>query len=207
METEARSDVGNDDLHESTILTEAGHVEALRSFLPGNTFKLKYRASRDGSGPLDFHMACDGRAPTVVLCRSLHGGFIFGGYTSVRWITDGASQTDKKAFLFSIVNPAGLGPTMMPIRKSREGKNAIYTRSSYGPTFGSGHDLKIGAIIGEFKTSSSILGHSYKVPVGQDSCFLTGSSRFAISEVEVYTALTEDDIAYVHWLQTLKFKN
>ena len=48
-----------------------------------------------------------------------------------------------ESFLFSLVNPSGATQTKLPL-KGTANNYGIYCNSSYGPTFGGGHDLKIG---------------------------------------------------------------
>ena len=54
-------------------------------------------------------------------------------------------QYDSKAFLFSLVNKPGWAPVKLP-QTGRYSSNRAYSvrfRSSYGPTFGGGHDIQI----------------------------------------------------------------
>ncbi len=62
--------------------------------------------------------------------------------------------------------------------------NAIYFSASYGPTFGSGHDLHISAKAGESNGSYSNLGSGYNAK--QDRNFLAGSYNFKPKEYEVF---------------------
>lgn len=69
---------------DSLIVKEEGHKAALISWLPSDsTCTLLFRASIDGSTPVDFHHCCDNKGPTLVLIKS--GEYILGGYTSQSW--------------------------------------------------------------------------------------------------------------------------
>ena len=69
--------------------------------------------------------------------------------------------------------------------------NAIYRTTSYGPTFGNGHDLHI---VNSCKTVNSVtnLGHGYVNPPGYATNtaairdFLAGSYQFYCDDWEVY---------------------
>lgn len=90
----------------------------------------------------------------------------------------------KEAFLFSMVNPHGLGPTKMPLVR-RQGY-AMYSDSSLGPTFGGGHDLHMAENANTTTSSYSHLGYSYECPLGQKETFLTGVRNFTVTNYEVF---------------------
>ena len=94
---------------------------------------------------------------------------------------------DSKAFLFSLVNKPGWDPLKLPVKSGYE-SYAILSTSSYGPTFGAGHDL----FIGDDYISGNYLGHSYSPPPGHKyntdftKTFLAGKTPIQPSEVETY---------------------
>ena len=65
---------------------------------------------------------------------------------------------------------------------------AIYRTSSYGPTFGVGHDIHIANNANSNTNSYTDFGHSYPVPSGvQDRrTILAGTLKFTPDEVEVF---------------------
>ena len=65
---------------------------------------------------------------------------------------------------------------------------AIYRRSSYGPTFGGGHDIHIANNANSNTDSYTYFGHSYSVPSGvQDRLtILAGTYKFTPDDVEVF---------------------
>ena len=65
---------------------------------------------------------------------------------------------------------------------------AIYKSSSYGPTFGGGHDNYIANNANSSTSSRTNFGYSYSVPSGvQDKkTILAGTYSFTPDEVEVF---------------------
>jgi hypothetical protein len=68
----------------------------------------------------------------------------------------------------------------------------IYCHTSYGPTFGGGHDSHIANQSNTNLNSFSNLGHSYTHPdyafrSDEAQSFLAGSLYFQVTEIEVYT--------------------
>jgi hypothetical protein len=63
----------------------------------------------------------------------------------------------------------------------------MYDNSGYGPTFGSGHDLKIVSNANSNTGSYCNLGNTYTVPPGGDMhAFFTGARYFQVAEYEVF---------------------
>ena len=89
-----------------------------------------------------------------------------------------------------MVNPSGTEPTIMQLE--RESQYAIFCRSDYGPTFGSGgdeHDLHISGKASIFTSSSVCLGETYNIPTDAKSkadLFFTGETRFHVTNYEVF---------------------
>ena len=91
-----------------------------------------------------------------------------------------------KSFLFSLVNPGGTGPTKMAL-KTTQRANGIYCNSSYGPTFGAGHDLQISNAPNANTSSYSNLNNTYDCPPNQSgTTFLVGNKNFTVNEYEVF---------------------
>ena len=73
----------------------------------------------------------------------------------------------------------------MPLMAVQEGC-AIYCHSSYGPTFGGGHDFHIPNAPNS-NNGSVNLNHTYQCPAGQNNnSFLTGNRNFLVNEIEVF---------------------
>lgn len=113
---------------------------------------------------------------------------IFASSGSGSWLRS------SQAFLFSVVNPQGMGPTKLLLTKDKQ--NAIYCNSSYGPTFGGGHDLYISGNANSNTSSYSLL-NSYECPSGQQSTFFTGAQNFCVIDYEVF--------GLHNWRQTLQW--
>ena len=71
----------------------------------------------------------------------------------------------------------------MPLKTQH---NAISSYSSYGPTFGAGHDLHISNNANANSSSYSRLGLTYECPPGQQETFFTGSNPFTVTDYEVF---------------------
>jgi len=171
---------------ESEILTNEEHRRVLKGWLPTDLegeWRLLYRASRDGFATETFHSRCDNKGPTVTIVKS--EGNIFGGFTEESWASQGGWVTCSQAFLFSMGNPHGLGPTKLSLVTGRQ-QYAIYCHSTYGPTFGGGHDLCISANANTNTSSRSRLGNSYQCPPGQQKTFFTGAMNFNVTDYEVF---------------------
>ncbi|XP_064607826.1 interferon-induced protein 44-like [Liolophura sinensis] len=148
-------------------------------------FRLLYRISRDGCAADVFHQKCNNQGPTVTVAYNT-SGYIYGGYTSQSWTSSGTYVQDGKAFLFSLTNPQ-----KYPVNITAK---SVYCNTSYGPTFGGGHDLLFftGTIqnvrnVFTLNTQSSF-GNSY-TSHGHSINNLTGGV-YKVSELEVY-ALTD----------------
>ena len=147
--------------------------------------ELLYRGSRDGRKGSYFNDKCDNKGATITAIQST-GGFIFGGFSDKIWTSSKGYCEYDKAFLFSLKSPANeVGPTKMRIMQNGCFYD-MYYRSTYGPYFGDGHDLRIGIDANNNINSYSRLGHTYEIPPGQTNTFLVGSKNFKVSEIEVF---------------------
>lgn len=142
-----------------------------------------YRGSRDGFAALDFHTKCDFLPSTLTLVETSLG-YIFGGYTHACWTTgSGKSHYDPRAFLFSLVNKFGK-PFVCKIADT---KNAIYSRTSYGPTFGT-NDIFI-CNNSNTESKSNVGLASYQKPDDIDDpngVYFCDSRYFQVKEMEVF---------------------
>ena len=99
--------------------------------------KLLFRASQNNFSAGNFHNACNGHGQTITFCENTYGKK-FGGYTPLAWNSNGTYYADStyKSFTFSLSN----GHKLVSDASS---SNHQYCNSSYGPTFGNGHDINI----------------------------------------------------------------
>jgi hypothetical protein len=174
------------------ILTNAQQyfkVINLCEFSPNDKWSLLYRGTRDGFGAKDFHSKCDGHSNTLTIIKAKGSSYIFGGYTTVSWVSSTYTKwrSDPNAFIFSLTNKDNQ-PVKMEI-KTNEDHRAIICDSEWGPTFGI--DINIANNANTTRGSFSNLGHSYKHPqyafgTNEAQSFLAGSHKFKLDEIEVY---------------------
>ena len=135
---------------------------------------LLYKMTTHGDSASTFHSRCNNQGYTLTLVRNIKG-YRFGGFTTASWSSCGSYKNDANAFLFSL--------EFKEYYLSYDGSNAIYDHSSYGPTFGSGHDLYIvngcSSSNSSFNFPSSYYGTRYRGLTG-------GLNSFKVNEVEVY---------------------
>ena len=92
----------------------------------------------------------------------------------------------SKAFLFSLYNKGGYNP--VKLTQYRNQQYAMYDSSSYGPTFGGGHDIYI-SDNALSSNSYTYCGSTYSVPSGYSTgyCgFFTGGQYFTPTDIEVF---------------------
>jgi hypothetical protein len=97
------------------------------------TSELLFRTNVDGDNSNTFHSKCDGKGATITFIKTTAGKRL-GGFAALPWTNNGGYKADSEAFIFS------LDACQKFVQYRYEG-NAVYQNSSYGPTFGSGHDL------------------------------------------------------------------
>ena len=103
----------------------------------------------------------------------------------------GVWKRSNSSFLFSLRNKDGLAPFIANIKQDNE-NYAIYCSSSYGPSFGGGHDLHICNNPHQVSQSYSNFGYSYQLPTGyvynstKAQNFLAGQYQFLTTEIEVF---------------------
>ena len=179
----------------SIILSEEERGEIFfKKILEWSGYKemdLLYRGTRDGSASKIFHEKCDNQGPTICLCKNDKGN-IFGGYSSVSWTSDvnGKYKTANGSFLFTLTNIHGTPPTKFP--NTQYQNEAVYHASSYGPTFGNGHDLCVSDNFLSNSSSYCCLGNFFCPDIlGKGKSVFTGDSNndnmyFKIKELEVF---------------------
>ena len=175
---------------DSVIIDDNDKVVKLKKlcdFESNTKWKLLYRASLDGFSAGNFHSKCDNKQNTLTIIKTTEN-YVFGGYTSAAWNQQYSYNSDSSAFIFSLVNKENT-PLKMDIKPNNHGE-AMYSHSSYGPTFG-GHDFQISDSSNNNENSFSNLGHSYKFDKfthgsNEAKNFLAGSYNFQVAEIEVF---------------------
>ena len=99
--------------------------------------------------------------------------------------TFGSYGSTSNAFIFSLRNKEDLEPFKSNVTNP---STAIYSQSTYGPTFGGSHDINIADHANSNTNSYTHFGQSYSVPSGvQDkNTILAGTNYFTPDEVEVF---------------------
>ena len=151
-------------------------------------FKLLYRATIDGFSAHSFHKKCDGQSNTLTIIKSTYGN-IFGGFTTKPWSSNGQYVDDPDAFVFSLINCQGKPKKFDCVHV----KHAIYCLSDCGPTFGSGHDIKICSDSNMIPSSFCNFFNSYyndelnlSYGTAEAKAFLAGAHNFLTTEIEVF---------------------
>ncbi|TNV80533.1 hypothetical protein FGO68_gene11154 [Halteria grandinella] len=163
---------------DSVILSDVSKKKQVEQYFKQNLDRLcqanlLFRGSRDGYTATDFHRLCDNKGPTITIIKTNCGRTI-GGYTAQNWDQSSSYKNDSSAWLFNL--------SYQNRFKVSSSSNANYGGSSYGPTFGGGHDLYM---VANFKQGCSCSAHSYNYE-GQSNILQGASSSFTTLEVEVY---------------------
>ncbi len=146
---------------------------------------LLYRASIDGFRASAFHEKCDGKENTVTIIKS-NMDYVFGGYTSAKWSSNGGWTPDPTAFIFSLRRDGVSQSQKLSVTRA---EYAIYGHDNHGPTFGGGHDFTLTDRSDIHFGSYSLLGNSYQRHSGNGEPlqFLAGNyNRWLTTEIEVY---------------------
>ena len=69
-------------------------------------------------------------------------------------------SSSSKSFLYSLYNINGFSPVKLQIKSGMQ-SYAIYRCSTYGPTFGGGHDIHISNNAASNRKSYTSCGHTY----------------------------------------------
>ena len=153
-------------------------IERMKSQGKRVNMTLLYKSTEHGDSSNNFHNLCNGKGYTLTLVRTTKG-YRCGGFTTVSWSSYGNFRNDNNAFLFSL--------DFKEYYLTCDGSNAIYDHSSYGPTFGGGHDLYIVSGCHSSNSScdfpNSYYGTRYRGLTG-------GMNSFKVKDVEVYNIET-----------------
>lgn len=161
-----------------------GNDEAfLQTYLSNYEGTLVYKATTNGWTAANFHTAANNQGPTITVIKSTTNQ-VFGGYNSFPWDSTSGSLPGDEGFLFNLTNNYRLTNTNSAYQ--------TYNGSSYGPTFGGGHDLGMPGALNATGTHYTNT-NSYQNPNTQGAyTYLDGGGgspsayNFNASEVEVY---------------------
>jgi hypothetical protein len=151
-------------------------------------WKIIYKATKDGWTSQQFHAKCDNQGETICFFKT-NTGYIFGGYNAQSWTSNSTYAVDYSSFLFTLQNSKGFSPGIAPHIPGKA--NSCYGCSTYGPTWGGGHDLYIVSSPNTSSGSYSNLGYSYGVTgmtynTNPIKAFLAGGYNFTLVEFECY---------------------
>ncbi|MCK4997875.1 MAG: PEP_CTERM-anchored TLD domain-containing protein, partial [Anaerohalosphaera sp.] len=166
--------------NQTNFITQS-HLDQLEAWLGEGSFTLKNIYTKStGDDSTDFHNAVDGQGPTFNLMKIFNGTTtrIVGGYNPQSWSSMGgyntsASPDDYTAFIFNLTDT-------QIWRQSLDFQT--YNHTSYGPTFGGGHDIYVDSSLSTGYSN----GHSYGTSTGYNSDLLGRSGDWTILELEVF---------------------
>lgn len=97
-----------------------------------------------------------------------------------------AYKACTSSFIFSLVNPADVGPTKMALKADKKGYG-MYCHRDHCPTFGAAHDLYITNVANTNANNYSNITNSYEGPPNHSgTTFLVGSKYFIVKDFEVF---------------------
>ena len=166
---------------DSKILN-VGDMNKINGFYgnPNQNWTLCYQKSVNGNSSSTFHSLCNGKGATMTVVKATNG-YIFGGYNNNSWSTAGYVGTST-AWLYSVTRNTKHSYYRYP-------QYGTYNSSSYGPTWGGGHDMYHQS---SMTSGSSNLGYTYRcqsgASYGNSSCrsWLAGTNSWSVAELEVY---------------------
>lgn len=163
------------------------HKRKLNEFFGKNDqrWELIYKASRDGFDANAFHSRCDNKGSTITIIRS-NNNYLFGGYATLPWTSQGSYKSDTSAFLFTLINPHAITPTKYVINPTLVQFAVCHHNGTHGSTFGGGHDLHVAGASNANNISYTNFPHTYSDTTGKGNNTFTGTRNFTSSDIEVY---------------------
>ncbi len=157
---------------DSEIITNPSSLKLILKWLNNDfsSFKLLYRATRDGFTNRKFHNAVDGETNTIILIRD-DSDNIIGGYASVAWDSSSGFKEDPYAFVFNLSLQK-----MYPVDNAA---SAIYCSDEYLCVFGNGDIL-----IAQSQANSKF--PSYYGRDAEQYELTGGESKIRLTELEVF---------------------
>ncbi|XP_071162518.1 interferon-induced protein 44-like [Mytilus edulis] len=178
----------------------------MNEWLGGNKrYTLLFKATTDGCDATAFHTKCNNKGPTVTIMFNINNS-VYGGYTSISWASTESWRDDGHAFLFRLYQSGNWNPVKLPVKTTTY---STYDTSSYGPTFGGGHDMPtfngtINQISGYFplNVAAGSFGNSYSTNGETLDSFTNGHTH--VTDIEVYSVEVSDTKAELEepWRKT-----
>lgn len=163
-------------LNESSVINSTTQA-LLQQWTATNDWSVCYNSSLHGLNAATFHTNCNNKGATITMFRSV-SGYVFGGYTSLSWLSRGGYATDATAFLYLLVSPYAA----TPVRSTFASSSAIYDVASYYPTFGTGHDIFLSGTA----LNCGGMGYAYNFPMLNSNNYFTGALQYYTNDLEVY---------------------
>ena len=140
--------------------------------------KLLYQAKEGEDKSENFHNACDGKTPTLILIKTQKGN-IFGGYVEKPWEKETKNKQDLNSILFNLITEKKY--------EIRNPDKAIFCSELLGPSFGDeGKDLKI---VDGFLSNYSKSEFPYSYYANNKNELTLGETSFLVTNLEVYTII------------------
>ena len=143
-------------------------------------FNLLYSNAKDSDSTSTFHYYCDGVFPTVTVVLDTSQRR-FGGYCTISWgpsTLGGSSARAPGSFIFNLSDKKKYE------LQDQLNTSAVNRNTSYGPTFGGGHDF---CLCDNCNTSnSSYDGSNYSYDTKYKNYALAGTYNFYVKDYEVY---------------------
>ena len=184
---------------DSVIIKEKKEIEFLENRLKNNdpilmkkniTFKLLYRATKDGNSPESFHQKCDNIKGTLTIMKTSKG-MRFGGYTECTWNADPKGGQNKKdnngiGFCYSL-------DLFKIYNNTNEAGSTIRCYEKEGPDFYGG-DCYMFDIYFPINSNTNIYtGYTVKNnsfgKFEKDYEINNGESKFVLQELEIFQIL------------------
>lgn len=175
---------------QSTILNSSRHSSAINTMLPGKTFTLLYRASRDGYTASAFHSRCDGIAGIWVVIKA-NTGYIATAYSSVAFNSTNnyVAATSGTCWLNNLDNTSSVFSSQW--YNTLNPQWSLYDVSVHGPSFGGGNDIYIpnncNTTTGSTNTPFTYnVGGGGVVDTSQRTLLFGNYNTWTVTDLEVY---------------------
>ena len=163
----------------------SSRLKIMKQFInKNNSYKLIFRATKDGELPKDFHEKCDGKDKTITIIETIEG-IKFGGYIDNKWSSnEGWVKDDENCFIFSL--------SLKKIYNPIKGESKYYFSKIFGPNFAC-----FGLRDNLFKKSSWNMqtkeeANKYFTHFESDYEINGGELEFQIEELEVFQIICDE---------------
>lgn len=183
----------------SSTLMSQSYANQLEAWLGEGSISVSrvfYKQTGDGLTSTHFHNAVDGQGRTFTLLRvSSSNNQIVGGYNQVSWRSNGTYNftpyygsgniTDGTSFLFNLSAGTLFRQNWKLGNTNGAAYYEAYNHTSYGPTWGGGHDLYVDSTL---QSGYGYASYSYGTYNWSNQNLTPGySASYTYSVMEVYT--------------------